>query len=78
MAVIEDKLKKMGFELPATHPYPSPNRVACVRAGNILFLSGHGTGRQAMPLGCKQFGKVGSEVTEQEAYVCAKAVALCM
>jgi enamine deaminase RidA (YjgF/YER057c/UK114 family) len=78
MAVIEDKLKKMGLELPATHPYPSPNRVACVRAGNILFLSGHGTGRQAMPLGCKQFGKVGSEVTEQEAYVCAKAVALCM
>ena len=78
MSAIDDKLKTLGLELPATHPYPSPNRVACVRSGNILFLSGHGTGRQAMPLGCKQFGKVGTEVTEQEAYVCAKAVALSM
>ena len=78
MSVIENKLKNMGLELPATHPYPSPNRVACVRAGSLLFLSGHGTGRQAMALGCKQFGKVGAEVTEEEAYVCAKAVALSM
>ena len=78
MSTIESKLKTMGMELPPMHPYPSPNRTACVRVGNILFLSGHGTGRQAMPLGCKQFGKVGAEVTEQEAYLCAKAVALCM
>ena len=76
--MIEDKLNKMGLSLPATHPYPSPNRVACVRVGNLLFLSGHGTGQQAMPLGCKQFGKVGTEVSEPEAYVCAKAVALTM
>lgn len=78
MGIIEDKLAKMGLTLPATHPYPSPNRTACVRAGNLLFLSGHGTSRQAMPLGCKQHGKVGAEVTEQEAYLCAKAVALTM
>ena len=78
MGTIEEKLKKAGLELPATHPYPSPNRTACVEAGNILYLSGHGTGRAAMPLGCKQFGKVGTEVSEQEAYVCAKAVALSM
>ena len=31
-----------------------------------------------MPLGCKQYGKVGTEVTEEEAYICAKAVALTM
>ena len=78
MNVIEDKLRQLGLELPATHPYPSPNRTACVRAGNILYLSGHGTGRQAMPLGCKQYGKVGTEVSEAEAYICAKAVALSM
>ena len=78
MGIIEDKLAKMGLALPATHPYPSPNRTACVRSGNLLFLSGHGTSRQAMPLGCKQHGKVGAEVTEQEAYVCARAVALTM
>src|SRR5688572_32784965 len=78
MSVIEDKLKKLGLELPPTHPNPSPNRVACVRAGNVLYLSGHGTGRTAMPLGCKQYGKVGSEVSEEDAYLCAKAVALSM
>jgi enamine deaminase RidA (YjgF/YER057c/UK114 family) len=78
LSVIEDKLKNMGLELPPTRPYPSPNRVACVQAGNILYLSGHGTGRAAMPLDCKQFGKVGAEVSEEEAYVCAKAVALSM
>ena len=78
MSTIESKLKNMGLELPPMHPYPSPNRTACVRVGNILYLSGHGTGRQAMPLNCKQFGKVGAEVSEQDAYVCAKAVALCM
>lgn len=78
MGIIEDKLAKMGLGLPAIQPYPSPNRTACVRSGNLLFLSGHGTSRQAMPLGCKQHGKVGAEVTEQEAYVCARAVALTM
>ena len=78
MGTIEDKLKKAGLELPPTHPYPSPNRVACVRSGNVLYLSGHGTGRAAMPLGCKQYGKVGTEVSEEEAYLCAKAVALSM
>jgi enamine deaminase RidA (YjgF/YER057c/UK114 family) len=31
-----------------------------------------------MPLDCKQYGKVGAEVTEAEAYICAKAVALSM
>jgi len=78
MSKIEAKLKKMGLEIPPTHPYPSPNRTSAVQVGNLLFLSGHGTGRQAMPLNIKQYGKVGGDVTEQEAYVCAKSAALCM
>lgn len=78
MSTINAKLSAMGLELPGTHPYPSPNRTACVRVGNLLFLSGHGTGRQAMPLDCRQYGKVGAEVSEAEAYLCAKAVALTM
>ena len=78
MSTIEGKLQNAGLALPATHPYPNPNRTGCVRVGNLLFLSGHGTSRQEMPLGCKQHGKVGSEVTEAEAYLCAKAVALTM
>ena len=78
MGKIERKLGKMGLEIPPTHPYPSPNRTSAVQVGNLLFLSGHGTGRQAMPLNIKQYGKVGGNVSEQEAYVCAKAAALCM
>jgi enamine deaminase RidA (YjgF/YER057c/UK114 family) len=78
MGKIEAKLKKLGLEIPPTHPYPSLNRTSAVQVGNLLFLSGHGTGRQAMPLNIKQYGKVGGDVTEQEAYVCAKAAALCM
>ena len=78
MGAIEKKLHGMGLTLPETHPYPNPNRTGCVRVGNLLFLSGHGTSRAAMPLGCKSQGKVGSEVSEEDAYVCAKAVALTM
>ena len=68
---IEAKLNKMGLEVPSTHPYPSPNRTSAVQVGNLLFLSGHGTGCQAMPLNIKQYGKVGGNVIEQEAYISA-------
>ena len=78
MGKIENKLKKMGLDIPPTHPYPSPNRTSAVQVGNLLFLSGHGTGRQAMPLNIKQYGKVGGDVSEAEAQLCAKAAALCM
>jgi enamine deaminase RidA (YjgF/YER057c/UK114 family) len=78
MGQIETKLKKMGLDIPPTQPYPSPNRTSAVQAGNLLFLSGHGTGRQAMPLNIKQYGKVGGDVTEAEAQLCAKSAALCM
>lgn len=78
MHKIEARLKKMGLDIPPTHPYPSPNRTSAVQVGNLLFLSGHGTGRTTMPLNIKQYGKVGADVSEDEAYVCAKAAALCM
>lgn len=78
MSVIESKLEKMGLSLPQTHAYPNPNRTACVQVGNLLFLSGHGPGRHPMPGGIKQHGKVGTEVTEQEAYQAARGVALLM
>lgn len=78
MGIIERKLKALGLPVPGPHPYPNPNRRACVRVGNLLFLSGHGTGRREMPLDIKQFGKVGAAVTEEDAYRCAKAVALTM
>ncbi len=78
MSRIEAKLQAMGLTLPEVHPYPSPNRTACVQVGNILFLSGHSTARHPLPGNAKRTGKVGTEVTEQEAYQCARAVALTM
>ena len=76
MSGTESKLAKMGLRLPPVHPYPSPNRIPCVQVGNILFLGGHSTARHPLMLGAKNTGKVGSEVSEQEAYVAARAVAL--
>ena len=78
MSNIEDKLKKMGLNLPQTHPYISPNRTHGVQVGNILYLSGHGSGRVLTEEGIKSHGKVGAEVTEEEAYKTARAVALIM
>ena len=75
---IEGKLTKMGLKLPPVHPYPSPNRIPCVQVGNILFLGGHSTARHPLALGGKNTGKVGTEVTEQEAQVAARSVALHM
>jgi len=76
--VIEGKLKEMGLVLPPVHPYPSPNRIPCVQVGNILFLGGHSTARHPLALGGKNTGKVGTEVTEQEAQVAARSIALHM
>lgn len=78
MGVIEQKLRELGIALPQTYAYPSANRTACVQVGNILFLSGHGSGRHAMPDAIKRHGKVGTEVTEAEAYQTARAVAVQM
>lgn len=78
MADIEGKVQVLGLVLPEPHGYPSPNRAACVQAGPILYLSGHGSGRGGMPPGVKGQGKVGAEISEAEAYQTARAVALLM
>ncbi len=78
MSAIEDRLKKLGLSLPQTHPYISPNRTHGVQVGNILFMSGHGSGRVPIEGNIKQHGKVGAQVTEEEAYQTARAVALIM
>ena len=78
MSGIESRLEKMGLRLPPVHPYPSKNRIPCVLVGSVLFLGGHSTARHPLMLGAKNIGKVGSEITEQEACVAARAVALQM
>ena len=41
---IEEKLKELNITLPET-PKPIANYLPCIRAGNLIFLSG-----QALPL----------------------------
>ena len=72
---IEEKLAKLGLTLPSPFQYPSPNRTGCVQVGNLLFISGHGP---AEIVGVKMRGKVGDEVSEEEATKVAQAAALSM
>jgi enamine deaminase RidA (YjgF/YER057c/UK114 family) len=77
MSKIETRLKEMGFTLPAPFKFPKANRTGCVVVGNIVFVSGHGRDLPALP-GVKHAGKVPAEVTEEEGYATARAVALSM
>lgn len=65
----EKKLAALGIELPDT-PSPIANYVGVKKSGNLVFVSGQGpiiNGRQLYT------GKVGREVTQEEAYKAARA-----
>jgi len=68
----EDKLKALGLSLPET-PKPLANYVPFKRAGDLVFLSGQGP---RYPDGSFATGKVGRDVTVEEAYEHAKLVGL--
>jgi enamine deaminase RidA (YjgF/YER057c/UK114 family) len=69
---IDERLKQLGITLPDT-PVPMANYVPYTRTGNLLFLSGQGP-----RVGAKEFktGKVGSDVTAEEAYDHARLVGI--
>jgi enamine deaminase RidA (YjgF/YER057c/UK114 family) len=69
---IEEKLTQMGLALP-TPAAPAGNYVGAVRAGNLLFVSGHGPRRQGEAY---ITGKVGRDLTTEQAYEAAKVVML--
>ena len=68
----EERLQARGLQLPAS-PSPIANYVRCVRVGNLLFLSGHGPDQSG---GHRWRGKLGAEVSVDEGYAAAQAVAL--
>ncbi len=69
---VEAKIAEMGLSLPGA-PAPIANYVRTVRAGNLLFVSGHGPFRD----GKAQFvGKVGKELSVEEGYKSAQLVCL--
>lgn len=69
---IEARLRERGITLPPV-PQPAGNYVHAVRTGNLLFLSGKGpfTSDGGTPT-----GKVGQDVTVEEAYQHARSVGL--
>lgn len=75
MSEIELRIEAMGFELPLPFKFPSANRTGCVLAGSILFVSGHGRDLPSLP-GVRHAGKVPAQVSVEEGYATARAVAL--
>ncbi len=69
---IEKKLEEMGLELPVPGK-PVANYVPAVRAGSLVFLSGHGP---VLENGKLITGKVGADLTVDEGYDAARRVAL--
>ena len=74
---IEARLKAMGLELPPPFKFPKDNRTGCTQVGNLLLLSGHGLGLPPGP-GVREKGKLGVDMTVEEGYATARAVALTM
>ena len=70
---IEEKLTEMGLSLP-TPPSPVGNYVGAVRVDNLLFVSGHGP--RKLDDNTILAGKVGRDLTIEQAYDVAKAVML--
>jgi enamine deaminase RidA (YjgF/YER057c/UK114 family) len=68
----EEKLKAMGLVLPSV-PTPVANYVPFKVHGNTIYLSGQGPRK---PDGSFHTGKVGRDVTWQQAYEHAKTVGL--
>jgi hypothetical protein len=77
MGSIEARLKQMGYELPPVFVFPKNNRTGCTQAGTLLLLSGHGLDLPKLP-GVRQTGKFGVDITVEEGYATARAVALTM
>ncbi len=71
MATAEERIKELGIVLgEPTKPVPGANYVPAVRAGNLLFLSGH------IPPAGTFVGKVGRDLTAEEGYQAARTVGL--
>jgi len=67
-----DRLKALGIVLPKAPP-PVANFVTAVRDGDLLFLSGQGP---LEPSGVEHRGKVGADVTIEQAYAHARIVGI--
>ena len=74
---IEARLQQMGYALPPPFVFPKNNRTGCTQTGTLLLLSGHGLDLPKLP-NVRQTGKFGADITVEEGYATARAVALTM
>lgn len=72
MAEIEERLTRMGYELPPA-PDPVGNYVPITRSGNVMWLSGVGSRLEG---GGRITGKLGDDLTVQQGYDAARWAAL--
>jgi len=77
MSIVDSRLAELGLELPAPLVLPSPNRTGWVMAGRMLYLSGHGAALLEDETVLRR-GKLGGEVSQEEGYRTARALALKM
>lgn len=75
MHAIEARLNQLGYTLPPPFVFPKKNRRGCVRVGNIVYVSGHGLDLPKLP-NVRQTGKFGVDISDEEGYATARAVAL--
>jgi enamine deaminase RidA (YjgF/YER057c/UK114 family) len=71
-SAVEERLAKLGMQLPSPPP-PIANFVGAVRAGDLVFVSGHGPYRNGK---YRYLGKVDSEVSVDDAYAAARLTVL--
>ena len=71
--LIDEKIKQLGISWPDHAPKPMANYVTVRQAGNLLYLSGAGPFIDGKPA---YVGRVGKDVTLEEAYEAAKLSAL--
>lgn len=74
---IKAKLEELGLQLPPPLVLPSPNRTAAKQVGQILHVSGHGSDLLEDET-VTRHGRVPSEVSAEQAYETARALALKM
>ena len=77
MSRVETRLKELGLVLPEPLVLPSPNRTSGVLVNNMLYLSGHGAALLEDDT-VMRHGKLGAEVSQEEGYRTARALALKM
>lgn len=77
MGRIESKLLALGLALPAPLVLPSKNRTSAVLIGEMLYVSGHGA-QLLEDKSLKLRGRVGVDLTEEQAHAVARALGLKM